>query len=184
MTLRKLNTPTFIERRFPSIAAWLIIAVMLIVSMHVAAQTITPVRWLTYQTKFNNPIVTARESGNYIVFGLEGTTASQWVLKSAFMKTTTVRDTVRIPTICPVCPPPLDVKKSSEYIALAQINANLIIDNAVLRAEVDRLIAADFERTKQYTEMVRQYKLLRAEHDKYQLIQFLVDTTLVKIRKP
>lgn len=161
-----------------------IILLIALISTQAMAQTITPVRWLTYQTKFNNPIVTARESGNYIVFGLEGTTASQWVLKSVFMKTTTVRDTVKIQTICPTCPPPLDVKKSSEYIALTQINANLIIDNAVLKAEVDRLIAADVERTKQYTEMVRQYKMLRAEHDKYQLIQFLVDTTLVKIRKP
>lgn len=72
--------------------------------------------WSTYlASPPKNPVIKFTESGNNIVVEVVGTSAKVWILKSSLMKTTVVRDTIKVTPVCPTCPPLIDVKTSQEY---------------------------------------------------------------------
>lgn len=105
---------------------------------------------------------------DYVKLEIKGTPAiNKWIKASDLG--------VSLCPACPTCPPPIDCSKWSDFLVRGQVIAQLTDENARLKAELDRAIAAAAEKERQYTEFVHAIKAERAKW-KTITIQVPVDT--------
>ncbi len=132
-------------------------ALLLFITLTATAQT----TWNTYlSTPPKNPVITFTQFGDGWNVAITGTTAKYYLPNFKC-------------TPCPVvvCPPPIDVKKSADYISLSQTLAQTIEERDRIRTQYDVDIAELTDEKRQLMEIIR---ILKAERAKYKTVQILV----------
>lgn len=114
-----------------------------------------------------DPTLSVYLEGNNLVIAVDNTAQKRYIAKSKFPGFSVVRDTVMG-----------DVKKSPEYEALAKSLVNTIDQKLTATRKLDSVVAVNKSVQSDMSKLIKQYRTLRDEHNKWRPVTIMVRDSL------